>query len=149
MRKLDFKIDIHAEPQIVLRAFIDESMLRNWWNVERSLIQPRNNGLYILAWKISESGFGYITSGRINTYNPGSLLLIDKVCYMNPERPLLGPMRIRIRVKPSQGMTRLMIRQSGYGKGMDWDWYFLAVKEAWPAVLVQLKGLLEENTGST
>jgi uncharacterized protein YndB with AHSA1/START domain len=149
VRKLDFKIDIHTEPRLVLRAFIDESMLRGWWHVERSLIQPRNNGMYILAWNLSESGFGFITSGRINKYKPGKFLDIDKVCYMNPGKPLLGPMRIRIRVESRQEMTRLFLRQSGYGKGTDWDWYFVAVKEAWPAVLHQLKGFLEERSGST
>jgi hypothetical protein len=127
----------------VISAFTEQDMLRDWWSVERSLIEKKAGGLYVLAWNIGETGFGYISSGIIQTYDPAGELIIDNLVYMNPGRPLLGPMKLSIRAEEKNDQTGLVLCQDGYRQGEHWDWYYEAVKGAWPVVLEGLKGYLE------
>ncbi|TNE65969.1 MAG: hypothetical protein EP344_02720, partial [Bacteroidetes bacterium] len=63
MRKVETSIEIQAGPDAVIAAFTEPEPLRGWWGVERSLVEKRPGGLYVLAWQISGQGFGYISSG--------------------------------------------------------------------------------------
>jgi uncharacterized membrane protein len=53
-------------------------------------------------------------------------------------------MQLLIMTTPEKGKTVLNIIQSGYQQGADWDWYYEAVKKAWPAVVVQIRDYLEK-----
>jgi hypothetical protein len=46
-------------------------------------------------------------------------------------------------MKKDSDITELYLCQEGYGQGSDWDWYYEAVKQAWPAVVNTLKEYLE------
>ncbi|MBX2965287.1 MAG: SRPBCC domain-containing protein [Cyclobacteriaceae bacterium] len=72
MRKVKASIDINTPPEKIIQAFTDSDMLRDWWSVERTLIVKRTGGLYVLAWNITDKGFGYVSSGIIS--KPGPLL---------------------------------------------------------------------------
>lgn len=143
LRKLEARIEIKSSPASVISAFTDPAMLQAWWKVERSLIDLRPGGCYTLAWNISPQGFGYISTGIIREYDPHSLLVIDNFIYLNPERSLLGPMELSIRAREKGGATECYVCQDGYRHGGDWDWYYEAVKEAWPLVLGELKKFME------
>ena len=145
MKKVEVTTSINNSPANIIGAFMDPDMLREWWGVERSLIEKRPNGLYTLAWNIGEQGFGYVSSGIIKEYRPESSLIIENFVYMNPERPFLGPMALTIEAKDKGGKTELYLCQDGYREGEDWDWYYNAVKQAWPAVVQNLKDFLEKR----
>ena len=145
MRKVEATIDIAAPPDTVTRAFMDEQMLRDWWQAERTLIEPRPGGLYTLVWNIAPTGFGFVSSGLIKTYEPGSTLQIDKLVYLNPQYPPLGPMTMTIQATDKGDATTLYLCQEGYGEGPACDWYYEAVKSAWPQVLQTLKAYLENK----
>ncbi|MEZ4940492.1 MAG: SRPBCC domain-containing protein [Saprospiraceae bacterium] len=144
MRQVHTTIQIQTTPGRVIRAFIDQEMLHAWWGVERSLIDPRPGGVYTLAWQISSTGFGYVTTGTIGAFRAGRKLLIENMVYLNPERPILGPMHLSISAQEVAGQTRLTILQGGYQNGPDWDWYYQAVLEAWPVAAQHLKAYLEQ-----
>jgi uncharacterized protein YndB with AHSA1/START domain len=144
MRKVEVKLEIKTTPEKVINTFTELELLKQWWGVERSLIEKRNGGVYALAWNISEAGFKYISSGIINSYKPADHLYIDNFLYFNPEKSILGPMSLKIDVKEKGDTTELYLCQDGYKDGDDWDWYYEAVKQAWPAVLQELKKFLEE-----
>lgn len=143
MKKVSATITIMSSPEAVMTAFTDIDKLRHWWGVDRSLISKHVGGLYCLAWHVNDHGIGFITSGTISEYDPGSHLVITNIVYMNPERPFLGPMTLSIRVVQSGHATQVHLIQSGYQDGDDWDWYYNAVQQAWPAVLQKLKEYLE------
>ncbi|MDX5418762.1 MAG: SRPBCC domain-containing protein [Hymenobacteraceae bacterium] len=144
MRRVEITIDINTSPAKVIQAFTDPVMLCAWWGVERSLIELESGGLYTLAWNITEHGFGFVSTGTIKNYRPDQLLELDKLVYLNPKFPLLGPMKMIISATPKDDKTTLYLCQSGYQHGPDWDWYYEAVKKAWPEVALTLKNYLEK-----
>lgn len=143
MKKVTVTIQIATTPENVIKAFTEPDMLKAWWGVEKSLIQKKNGGLYILAWRVTENGMGYISSGIIKNYDPRSVLEITNFIYLNPEKPFLGPMQLTVSATANNGLTAVYLCQDGYQEGDDWDWYYHAVVDAWPKVLQELKIYLE------
>jgi uncharacterized protein YndB with AHSA1/START domain len=146
MRNVQTTIIIDASPDKVLAAFTTPSHLHQWWNVERSLIDLKEGGLYSLVWEISGNGMRYVTTGIIKEYLPACQLRISNLVYFNPDRPILGPLELLILTTPEDDKTTLTVIQSGYQKGADWEWYYNAVNVAWPEVLKQLKSYLEKRS---
>jgi uncharacterized protein YndB with AHSA1/START domain len=144
MKKVEASIDVNVSPQVALDAFILPQHLKGWWGVERSLIELRPGGLYSLAWQISDTGIKYISTGVISGYQAGKKLHIDKLVYLSPDRPILGPLALTFDVEPSGSGASVSVCQSGYQEGEHWQWYYEAVVQAWPAVLKELKKYLEK-----
>ncbi len=144
MRTVEQKILIKTRPERVISAFTDTTMLKGWWGVEKSLVETHSGGCYTLAWQVSKTGFSYVSTGVIKSYESHSHLIVENMVYLNPERPFLGPMTLTIKVKPVGDQTELYLRQDGYQSGPDWDWYYEAVVKAWPMALEQLKTYLEQ-----
>ena len=144
MRKVESSIAISCKPEQVIAAFLAQQHLHKWWGVERSLIEKRINGTYALAWEISESGIKYLWTGLISSYDPRCELIVSNLVYCNPNRPMLGPMKLDLKAdKLQSNHCKLTLIQSGYQTGEHWDWYYEAVVHAWPAVLGELKKYLE------
>lgn len=144
MRKVEVTTEIRTSPAMVISAFTEAKMLHDWWGVERTLIEKRMGGIYTLAWNISEKGLGFISTGTIKEYNPEGVLIIENFVYLNPEKPFLGPMRLTIKSKRKGDVTELFLCQDGYRNSPEWDWYYEAVKHAWPKVVQTLKEYLEK-----
>lgn len=144
MKKVEVTIDIETTPFRIIQAFTDSNMLRDWWGVERSLIEKRNGGAYVIAWNITDKGFGYVSTGIIHEYSVKGVLDIDNFTYLNPEKAILGGMKLTVNVKEKNGKSELYLCQSNYQTGKDWAWYYEAVKQAWPAVAKTLKDYLEK-----
>jgi hypothetical protein len=145
MKKVTASININSTSSKIIEAFLQPHMLKEWWNVERCLIQPQSGGLYTLAWNINSDGFGYISSGIITIYQPDHMLIIEKLIYLNPKQPILGPMTLSIHTEQTENAVSLHVAQDGYKDGTAWDWYYNAVKDAWPHVLQTLKTYLEKG----
>ena len=138
------EISIQSTAKEVLSCFYDPTHLKGWWGVERSLIELKNGGLYSLAWEISDKGFKYVSSGTISQFEEGLILELENMVYFNPEKSILGPMKMSFEVfDVSEQETLLKVKQDGYQEGGDWDWYYAAVKDAWPKALEFLKSYLE------
>jgi len=147
MRKVEVSLDIRVPAATIISAFTEAGMLRDWWAVERSLIEKRTGGLYTLAWGITEKGFGYVSTGSVQEYDPAGLLVIGNFTYLNPEKSILGPMTLRVNATPTTANTSsLYLCQDGYQIGGDWDWYYKVVTDAWPTVAVTLKNYLEKKS---
>ncbi len=146
MKEVKNSINIDVEPEKIFMAFLEPKMLRDWWGVEKTLIEAREGGSYALAWGVSDDSFGYVTTGLIKTYRENALLEIGNFLYFNPKMEILGPTSLRIEVSNDQDVPALTICQSGYLEGGDWDWYYEAVSESWPVVMKYLKTYLEKIT---
>jgi hypothetical protein len=144
MRTVQADIQLAVAPQEAIQAFLDVQALQAWWGVERALVEPFKGGLYALTWKISEAGFGFVTTGIIADLDPTARLRVEKYTYFNPTRDILGPMTLVVEALPmAKGHTRLQVIQDGYQDGADWDWYYTSVLEAWPVVLESIKAYVE------
>ena len=110
-------------------------MLKDWWNVDKTLIEKKPGGLYTLVWNTPDGGLGYVSTGTITGYDPAKFLKIENMVYLNPDKPFLGPMSLIVKAKRKSKMSELYICQDGYQEGEDWDWYYKAVQEAWPMVI--------------
>lgn len=146
MRKVENSIAINVKPSKIFASFLDPKMLRDWWGVERTMIEAKKGGNYALVWGVTKSGFSYITTGVISAYEENSLIEIDNFLYFNPTMNILGPTTLRIEIDQSENETSLTVCQSGYQRGGEWDWYYNAVYESWPSVLISLKNYLEKIT---
>ncbi|MCB0533934.1 MAG: SRPBCC domain-containing protein [Lewinellaceae bacterium] len=144
MRQVQTTIQIQVPPPQVIQALLDQNMLKAWWGVERSLIVPQPGGVYVLTWQISDAGFGYVTSGTIHTLQKDRKLCLENLVYLNPQRPILGPMRLCFDAQKQANQTMLTIVQDGYREGHHWDWYYQAVLKAWPVAAQHLKAYLEQ-----
>ena len=122
---------------------MDFDMLNGWWGVEKALVEKREGGVYALLWDISESGFRYVATGIIKSYKADAILEIENYTYLNLNMPIMGPMGLIIEAIVKNNQTELTVTQTGYQSGGDWDWYYDAVKQAWPDVLASLKEYLE------
>lgn len=147
MRAVHASAWVPVGPERALTAFLDPADLAAWWGVERALVEPRPGGVYSLAWGVTPAGFRYVATGVIGEYDPGRCLRIDHYTYFNPDRPILGAMRLCIRVGQEGGGTRLDLTQDGYRDGTDWDWYHEAVRAAWPVALRALEAHLSREAG--
>jgi hypothetical protein len=49
-----------------------------------------------------------------------------------------------VKLENGSSLTKLKLVQGGYQNGDDWDWFYEAVKNAWPNVLEELKMFLEK-----
>jgi len=143
MRSVEVSVVINKPPSFVISLFTDYGHLHNWWNVERALIELRKGGLYTLVWGISSQGMKYVSTGIIAEYLSDCQLRIDQWVYLNSEKQVLGPMELFILATPENGKTILTIIQRGYQSGEDWDWYYHAVKEAWPTLILKIKDYAE------
>lgn len=145
MKKVEVNIKISTSPENIIKAFTDPKMLNKWWGVEKCLIEKKIGGLYTIAWNVSENGMQYVSSGIIKNYDPNKELEITNFIYLNPEKPFLGPMSLTVKTKEVNGMTEVYLCQDGYQDGDDWNWYYEAVKTAWPSVMKELKKYLESE----
>lgn len=143
MRFVETTINVQAAPDAVLRAFTDVEAMRQWWGVDRGLVESREGGVWALAWKASAEGFQYAMTGSITKLRPERTLVISNLVYFNADRSLLGPMALSINAMPDDKGTTMTIRQDGYQDGPDWDWYYDAVRAAWPNAAKQIKNFLE------
>ncbi len=144
MQQVEAKIAIRTSPAAVFSAFTELEHLHGWWGVERKLIELKPGGLYTLIWQITENGIGFVSTGIMKVYKPEKRLLIGDFVYINPEKPILGPMSLTLETTQKSNYTELKVTQDGYQKGEDWDWYYEAVKNAWPMALETLKNYLEK-----
>jgi uncharacterized protein YndB with AHSA1/START domain len=143
MRTVTAEITLNANPSVVLRAFVDIDAMKKWWSVDRGLVEARSGGVWALCWERSAAGFRYVTAGVIRSYHPAERLEIEKIVYCNPDHIIFGPMEIDVNVKADANGTHLTLRQDGYQKGAEWDWYYQAVLNAWPEALKMLKKYCE------
>jgi len=145
MRKVEAIQEINCSAEQIFNAFIQPDLLKQWWKVDRSLVEPKQGGVYSLAWNVTREGFQYISTGVITVFNPGKELMIDHFVYFNPERSILGPTFLSVKLEDNVSSTKLNLIQGGYQYSEEWDWFYNAVKDAWPKVLLDLKSFLEKE----
>lgn len=135
---------IHASPDDVLRAFLDDGDLRGWWQVSRSLVEPRQDGIWSITWdNWGEEKSHHAWTGVIEDLT-ADRLLIGQLVMNEPDMPLFGPMQLEIRVEPADGGTSLTVTHRGYGYGGAWDRIYELVVSGWDHVLGDMETWVRE-----
>lgn len=137
------EIRINATVTEILDALLDLNHLKAWWGVDSALIEKKDGGIYTITWLKSEHGIKFISTGRIKLYDKHSHLHLEDMVYLNSEKPILGPFTIQYNVKKHKAYCMLSVRQGGFEKGEEKEWYYQAVLNGWPEALIMLKKYLE------
>lgn len=145
MKKIEVRITMRAEPRQIIRAFTDSEVLKDWWEVERSLIDLYVGQPYILVWLIGDQGFKHVTSGVIDAYDREGMIRIRDMVYLNPKRTIFGPMSLTVKTGKTYSGTQVYLCQDGFQSGGDWDWYYKSLKKSWPEMMKKLKDYLEDK----
>ena len=66
----------------------------------------------------------YISTDTNKTFEPRGLLEIENFLYVNPEKPIFGPMSVKIHARLNGKQTSVYLCQDGFQEGVDWDWHF-------------------------
>lgn len=145
---VESQIRIRASSQRILKALTDFDDLNKWWGVDSVFIQKKDGGLYALTWLRSKDGIKFISTGRIRFYDRRTHLHIEDLLYINSERPIIGPFTLFYDVQEESHYSILKIKQGGFNKNPEFEWYYKAVQEGWPQALFMLKTYLEKEVQS-
>lgn len=143
-RFVESSIRIKASVDEILNALLEEEHLKAWWGVNSSLIEKKDGGIYCVTWLKSEHGIKFISTGRIKLYDRHSHLHLEDLIYINSERPIMGPFTLQYNIEAENNYCNLNVRQGGFEKGAEHEWYYKAVMDGWPEALIMLKGYLEK-----
>jgi uncharacterized protein YndB with AHSA1/START domain len=144
-RSVDTELVISASPEKVMQAFLGDDDLKAWWKVSRSLVEPKHGGVWSITWddwgpeKTQHAWIGVIEEITPNRLVVGHLVMIE------PDMPLLGPMRLEITVNPARGGTLLRLSHRGYGYGRHWDSMYEMVVQGWDHVLGDMEAWFKEE----
>jgi len=129
---------IEASPAQVLDAFVRADDLAAWWYVSRSLVVPRDGGIWSVSWDDwGPEKTQHSWTGTIGELSADRLVVRDMV--MNePDLPLFGPMTLDIRVQPDGDGALVTVSHDGYRSGAHWDTMHDLVVDGWEHVLGDL-----------
>lgn len=143
-RFIQSEIRINAAKEEILNAFLDPLHLANWWGVNKAYVEKKDGGLYTLAWMPTGQGYKFVSTGQINTYSKRSHLHLEKMLYLNYERPILGPFTIQYNVEERDGYNILSVKQNGFSKEPHNEWLYENSKDGWAQALILVKNYLEK-----
>jgi len=138
------EIDIHARPMAITHALTDVAQLKQWWNVDQRLVDERADGVWAVRWNAPDADCdGAVLSGTIRSLRHSSHLHLQRMVYVSPGRPILGPLSLTFEVREQGTSTRLTMLHEGFGNTPDLAWYREISAASWPRDLVRLKDHLE------
>ena len=130
---------ISASPGEVLDAFLDNSDLKAWWKVSRSLIERKEGGIWSITWDDwGEEKTQHAWIGEIDELT-SNRLVVSRLVMIEPDMPLLGPLQLEISVESVEGGTSLTVSHHGYRYGDHWDKIYDLVVNGWDHVLGDLE----------
>ena len=144
-RSVDTEVVISASPENVMQAFLNGDELKGWWKVSRSLVEPKQGGIWSITWdnwgpeKTQHAWIGVVDEIEPDRLVIGHLVMIE------PDMPLLGPMQLEISVKPAEGGTSLRLSHRGYRYGDHWDSMYEIVVTGWDHVLGDMEAWFQED----
>ncbi|MGA9364760.1 MAG: SRPBCC domain-containing protein [Bacteroidota bacterium] len=144
-RAVTCSIAIAAAPSRVFRALVEPQDVKRWWGANEAIMTARKGGTWSLGWHAYGQDNFYATTAFIHKIAHPRELQLTGLMYFRPDMKPLGPMKLSFRLeKKGQGVL-LTVRQSGYGKGKHWDWYYRALQNGWEESLWSLKRYIERK----
>jgi hypothetical protein len=157
---LDLSLVIKAPPRRILRAFFERGALATWWQVAHAVTTPRALGAYAVEWTPTDfrdeilGRLGGVFRGTVIRFDATGFLVADAF-WLPPDSDPIGPMALEVTCDvvnpsgtpdaPSDAMTRVRVRQTGFEESPRWRRYYDVVTVGWERALASLKTLLEQQ----
>jgi uncharacterized protein YndB with AHSA1/START domain len=125
---------IAAAPERVYRAFLEPEQLQRWFAAQ-AVLDERIGGRFSYCW-----GSGDAVDGVIVDLVPSRLLVMDW-----DEGEGRGNTRLTVELIPDGDGTRLVLTDSGFGTGDDWDALYDGVDSGWDELLAALNTWLMDG----
>jgi uncharacterized protein YndB with AHSA1/START domain len=136
---------VRVAPERAFEAFVRVSDVLSWL-ADGAVIGARAGGNWALGWYADpDSDAGYSSMGRIETFEPGSTLVVANLVVSSPEGLSFGPMRLAITFEGVEGGTDVTVVQEGIEDGPASDSYRDQLGPAWERMLSDLKAWLEDG----
>jgi uncharacterized protein YndB with AHSA1/START domain len=133
-RTIRKELFIAAAPERVYRAFLEPEQLQRWFAAQVTL-DERVGGRFRYRWSSGESVEGVIVD-----------LVASRLLVMDwDEGDDKGDTRLIVELVPDGDGTRLVLTDSGFGTGDDWDALYDGVDSGWSDLLAALAAWLEEG----
>jgi uncharacterized protein YndB with AHSA1/START domain len=145
-RTVQCEVLVKAPRERVFQAFVDIHELLLWF-ADAAVVGKREGGNWALGWYSDPDGDnGYHMMGTIETFDPGTKLVVGNLRFSTPEGNELGPMRLSISLRDEEPEgTAVTILQEGLQDAPAWHEYSTGVEPSWQRALEQLRGWLEEG----
>ncbi len=138
-REVVTTVSIPANPDRIVRAFLDADDMRSWWKVSRSLVIQQPGGTWAVSWDdYGQEKTTHVWAGKIVEIEPHRLL-IDDLIHVEPNQPFYAPLQLEIIAEPTEAGCDLTVVHRGYRYGADWDQLHDRVVAGWRHVLADLK----------
>jgi uncharacterized protein YndB with AHSA1/START domain len=126
-RAIRKEVFIAAAPEHVYRAFLEPEQLQRWFAAQVTL-DERIGGRFSYRWRSGDA-----ISGVIVDLVPSRLLVMDW-----DEGEGKGDTRLTVEFIPDGDGTRVLLTDSGFGTGDDWDALYDGVDSGWSDLLAAL-----------
>lgn len=140
---------IGERPAKVLAAFFDPVALATWWQTIRSVTSPQPLGVYAVEWEPTPfrddilGPLGGIFHALVVDHDPEGEFFLANAYWLPPEGEPIGPMGVEVSCRIEGPVSRLRVRQTGFGEGPRWSRYYEVVIPGWKSSLRALKRFLE------
>ena len=106
MREFDHSLPLEAPAARIIDAFFDESDLKAWWQVSRSMCHPRPLGSYAVEWPttgwtddvLGRPGGAF--RGTVIDFKAGREFFVADAYWLPPDGEPIGPMALDVRCTP-------------------------------------------------
>ncbi len=129
---------IHEEsfpvaPDRLFAILCTPSAIRQWWNASRAIVIAKPGGLWVATWGENEDQPDFITSARIQAYDPPRRLVLDQYSYVAKTGPLPfnADFVTEFSVSSHADGALLRVTQDGFPSDPSADSFFAACQHGW------------------
>ncbi len=138
----ELETTIDATAMQVLFAFLDPQSVKNWWEADNVVVQPRPGGLFVVEWRPEKPGedellgpLGGTLVGTLDKAMSGHFVYFGNLHWLTPRGEVFGPTRLEVDVfsknDPRLQPTLMRVRSTGYLPDPRWQRYLERTRQAW------------------
>ena len=146
-RKHIAEIELEADPETVFAILITPSDICNWWQSDRAIVIPKNDGLWVASWGNNQDEPDYVSAGRIKVFDPPKRLCLHEQCYLAKSGgpPFDAKMTTSFEVEPTATGCTLRVIQDGFPIDPIADEFYADCEQGWHDTLSSFKRCVAER----
>lgn len=141
-------LELPLSPSETFALLVSPSSIRGWWGAARAIVQPREGGIWAVAWGTSEDDPDYVTGARISVFDPPKRLRLSGFSYSARGGRLPFPsdlLSTEFSVVPARRGSLLTVVQSGFPDDARADDFYAGCERGWQATF---EGILRYAEGT-
>ena len=142
------EIELPIHPNLTFSLLLIPSAICHWWSADRAIIIPKKDGTWAAAWGEDVDEPDYVTSARIDVYEPPHRLVLTDYQYhaKTGEMPFEADFRVEFTVREVEGGSVLRVEQHGFPGEPEADDYYAACQQGWHDTFEGVRRYVEEAT---